>query len=380
MAEDLASAEEATGEEVELLQAMFEGCTVEHLEKGRVELAVPVVPALGESSRRCGAHMLLTLSTSYPASSPDLRLVRTRGLVDKEERGLVQRLRMLLAESQGRRCLVEVVMAGVDAITDIASTTGDCAICLEGLGEGGGDAFHADCDHSFHRGCLAAYRAHLRRQEAEHPPTADPAASAEGRRLHAVRGELAQARSRLQVQQESATVAQRILDRLSTQMRALSAAEREPAAHVDKQYRSQSQALSAALQDVRLTHGRVAQLEERERVEAAALDQAQRQRNQDAALRTVPCPVCRTALAEDRLPSVHGALEATHPEDAGTCRVSDLPPDVIQFVRQVQAEHDRIARLQEAHRVAGGPDEGESRTPRGTAAPAAGELAGLVAP
>ncbi|KAJ1634648.1 hypothetical protein T492DRAFT_496559 [Pavlovales sp. CCMP2436] len=153
----LARMGEETAAECELLGAMFEGCAGAPRGVSAFALTIALQPTdAGVSSRLVSAVVELILQSDYPRLPPATRLAHARGLVDKEERELLDAMSIACDEADGERCCLQVITAAQEALAAIAVRAGECAVCFEELSPL--DGFRAGCEHNFHGPCILLWR------------------------------------------------------------------------------------------------------------------------------------------------------------------------------------------------------------------------------
>ncbi|GBG32686.1 Zinc finger domain containing protein [Hondaea fermentalgiana] len=150
-------------QELELLQAMYtpEELRVEPREDDDVNDAGKDAAVILEVAlEHVRATFRFELPARFPlAAAPRVSLARSRGLVDSEELEMRQRLEAQIAETfeaMGRYSLVDLLLLAKDLVQECSDQGGTCAICLCEL-EPSDSAFRANCWHTFHRACFAAW-------------------------------------------------------------------------------------------------------------------------------------------------------------------------------------------------------------------------------
>lgn len=381
--------------EFELLCAMYD-CELVRTSAGRV-LTVRLVPTSADDLRILTATIEVTLTAEYPAKPPSIRLTTARGMLEREEREVVGAARAACSSS-GECCCVDLVQAALFSLTRVAERPGECPCCCEELCPL--DSFCAPtCEHCFHGPCLLRWRHSLEAAE----PTAAPGgtSSAEDARLRAALADHAQAAARIEAHGAHEASVREALAHVERQLAALAPEARQEASHLDRSARQHRDALAEAAGEAKRLSRAARRLEERAAVEREAAERAAAERARDAALRTLPCPVCRMPIGAAELDALQRECPQVGPRGgppgrsaAGTGRsrffsIEELlDPELLARVRALQVEHTRIALAQLARaeqadeagaKAAAGPT-GEACANGHTSTPAARQGAAVSAP
>lgn len=97
------------------------------------------------------------LSENYPESeSPKISLSRARGLTDEDLKDLHESIDTCLANNQGSSVLYECIELIRTKLSLYDTPREPCAICLMSI-EDRSETIRTNCDHFYHRLCLAVY-------------------------------------------------------------------------------------------------------------------------------------------------------------------------------------------------------------------------------
>ena len=149
-------------EEIEILREVYEDSSVrwDHGEEGSILGVVhfSCLPKTGGQRQRqfVRAEIALELLPGYPAVPPNIRVMRSSGIGDADERVLLKSLDSLAQELDDCPMLVSLVEAAFEGLTAL-NTAGECSVCLDGFEADFEDAIvrTEPCWHRFHAECLA---------------------------------------------------------------------------------------------------------------------------------------------------------------------------------------------------------------------------------
>ena len=317
-------AEEDLAAELELLSAMYgEDFTASD---GSVE--VTLRPQSGGEAAQRFVEATLSLQpdvvAGYPSVAAAVSLRRGRGLVEEEERGMLDAMRAtaISCAENAEPALFTLVECALEQLTSFNSG-GACPVCREALFGPPDDApdaparpvFLSHCYHSFHAQCLGAWWHTVRAStcvavaSAETAPTRAAAARAEARAGEAAAREL---RAKANTCAETA-------DSLAERLAVLNSMidPPPPAAELRK---AQAECAEASGEVSRL-EGRASKAESRALTLGQAADAAADAERDAASDAPLPCPVCRAELSvaslrEGGVVRAESVVDAAEAQDA----------------------------------------------------------------
>ena len=100
--------------------------------------------------------MQVSLSNSYPANPPELKVEGCVGLADEDVTLLRAELDAAAAEMAGEGCLFHVLQTAKDFVNTRNTPSDDCCICLCDF-DPDEQFFKTSCGHCFHVPCIARW-------------------------------------------------------------------------------------------------------------------------------------------------------------------------------------------------------------------------------
>ena len=176
-----AEVDEAVASELELAVAMYgEDITVKQC-TGYTSATVRLQPRSGcvALQRFMEVVVEVRLPQGYPKLAAAVRLARSRGLIDDEERKLVAEAAKCASEcaEAGEGCLFTTLELVIELLTEM-NTGGSCPMCRDPLfgapeddpGASPRKVYLSQCYHSFHSECARCLPLHACRASSHAPP------------------------------------------------------------------------------------------------------------------------------------------------------------------------------------------------------------------
>jgi hypothetical protein len=174
-------ASEATEEEIELCQAIFDETECEVVASDGATTTVTLHVRPSTTGEDCDslfvlATLVLQLPHGYPSAElPSMTVSKSQGLDDAQIRHLLASLHELADEQAGEPMILCLAEATKDFLDEHNAPPDECAVCLDALGKDG-SLVRPGCLHCFHDTCFAKWWLTLQ-SEAEARRAANPYAA-----------------------------------------------------------------------------------------------------------------------------------------------------------------------------------------------------------
>ena len=153
-------------EEIEALRSIYSEEEIQVVKKNNEnvrEVFVNLKPLTGgdEDQVLVECTLKMVLPDNYPDTQegPEITVLNTKGLSDKDVKKIVGNLNRDIQEYLGEPMLPLLCNSCQELLTDFNHA--DCSICLDALGSGDMCGFRTACYHTFHSACISEW--YLRR-------------------------------------------------------------------------------------------------------------------------------------------------------------------------------------------------------------------------
>lgn len=153
---------ESIEEEIVVLKSIYEDELKVTEGDNCKEISITIYPSTAEdeASKYVCLDASIKIALTYPLSSPEFFITRSRGLSDEFMNGLSRKLADLTNEKKGEYMLFDMLDLLKENLTENNVPSDICSICLSGF-ESGVEFLKTSCFHYFHRYCMKNYKNHV---------------------------------------------------------------------------------------------------------------------------------------------------------------------------------------------------------------------------